>query len=1118
MALPKQNFVTVMDTLPPADRVTLANLETHKSLITCPKCTVKGTITYTGNTNASTPHPLFSCIACKQKISISSLQHEITQAKASGAIPIQIPYPTPEAPTTNPTKKTSTQNKHTRVESDDNLEMTRSKSTPTKNSKNNTNNDSNSTAILETLKALQQQLEEIKKENVQMKQQIQSANERNAQLEKKILALTKNEMLNDLQQQQQQQQQQYQQHQQKGEYDTRMEEDTEEFPPLSSNNNGSSASKYAHAYNSTMQDKIRKTNIKQKTKNNNNNIKNLKNNSTEPKKNINIAGAIRAFTAPNNDNQGYIYIYYPAKSRISRKQQRSNLKKLGVINGRILDIHYPARNVVALLVHINYKQELIDTLLKSKVSQIEKYDPTNPATITDPQYNSIRVEERGKLAEKKHNERIVRALPFIRHHISRSVAAFFVKEKLITTEQHENFITEWNKKFEQQTNKQKNNTPTPNNTTASNKPATPSPTEKKDESTPRKLNISCINANGKLREEAIDSTIYHCKNTDLLFITETWLPPTASNLPTDWTQYHQYGHPVSNSYRHERGISLFINPNLKYEKLYVDTTKPEYYIICTIDNLKIYCLYLPPTPSLENNQAIQIIESIPLSSNVIICGDLNARMGKVTGDSRWNTRGTKLCKTVREKGIINWNAKLQYKKYTRINFQVHNNTTENSIVDYFLSPNDLQQPTLTIRDDLAILGSDHKLMTLSFILIDHDVATAYITTFNNQIQEKNLINKLTTFLTYLATIADISSLLIENQQNNIDTIEYITEEFYNSIYHSLNTIITEADYRPKNWKWFWNKCLQGRANFRQACYTRWRKSVGFQSGIWWSRYKAADRELKKNIKQARAEAYQKFCTKLDDDHNAAIPIVKRIINSKNKNAHRYTTEEGPQHAVDSMAHYLEGIFDGRNLPQPQNKIIHTTNNTNTNNNNIHTNITETFNTYDFHDCPFQENHIYNAIKRLPNKKSPGSDHITSEMIKPIIDSSTTILKLLFRICWITGYTPELWRQSQIVPIYKGAGDQTMPSNYRPISLTSTFRKVMEYCLQDQLYQQTNFISIQQGGFKPKLSAMDHAVVLDELMHRFKINNNNNTSPAVITLDVAKAYDQCLRETIWNTMW
>lgn len=232
--------------------------------------------------------------------------------------------------------------------------MTRSKSTPTKNSKNNSNNSNNdnvSSSISETLKAAQQQLEEIKKENAQMKQQIQSANERNAQLKKKILSLTKNEMLSDLHQKQQQQQSQ-----QQNDYSTRIEEDTESFSPLPNNNKGSSASKYAHEYNSTMQDKIRNANFKEKTKNNNNNIKKLKNNTTKPKKNTNIAGAVRSFTAPNNANQRYTYVYYPAKSRISLKHQRNNLKKKGVINGLILDIYYPSRNVVALLVHVNYKQ------------------------------------------------------------------------------------------------------------------------------------------------------------------------------------------------------------------------------------------------------------------------------------------------------------------------------------------------------------------------------------------------------------------------------------------------------------------------------------------------------------------------------------------------------------------------------------------------------------------------------------------------------------------------------------------------------------------------------------------------------------------------------------------
>ena len=64
----------------------------------------------------------------------------------------------------------------------------------------------------------------------------------------------------------------------------------------------------------------------------------------------------------------------------------------------------------------------------------------------------------------------------------------------------------------------------------------------------RKLTIAHINANGKLRQEAIDSLLFYCKTVDLLFITETWLPP-GTILHTHWKHHHIYGEPVHNSPR-----------------------------------------------------------------------------------------------------------------------------------------------------------------------------------------------------------------------------------------------------------------------------------------------------------------------------------------------------------------------------------------------------------------------------------------------------------------------------------------------------------------------------------------------------------------------------------------
>ncbi|CAO3650004.1 unnamed protein product [Mucor hiemalis] len=77
-----------------------------------------------------------------------------------------------------------------------------------------------------------------------------------------------------------------------------------------------------------------------------------------------------------------------------------------------------------------------------------------------------------------------------------------------------------------------------------------------------------------------------------------------------------------------------------------------------MDDLVIYCFYLPPTPSLNDNLALDILKSLPLNNNnLILCGDFNARMGKLTGDHKWNTRGSKLATLIRHTGLFNWNSK-----------------------------------------------------------------------------------------------------------------------------------------------------------------------------------------------------------------------------------------------------------------------------------------------------------------------------------------------------------------------------------------------------------------------------------------------------------------------------
>ena len=647
----------------------------------------------------------------------------------------------------------------------------------------------------------------------------------------------------------------------------------------------------------------------------------------------------------------------------------------------------------------------------------------------------------------------------------------------------------------------------------------------------RKLNIACINANGKLRQETIDSVLFYCNSVDLLFVNETWLG-AGKTIPTHWKQYHIYGQPVENTHRYQMGISLFINPALPITKLYVDTQSSDYYMTCHFNGMKIYCLYLPPNPSLDNKTALQILESIPLGPSTIICGDINARIGRTSGDSRWNTRGPKFAKYIRENNLFNWNAIHQYGIPTRINYLESTNTTETSIVDYFLSCADLPQASLEVKTELAVLGSDHKMMIFSFAWLDHlynaDIDTPtplrkrwkikrlleqsvydeYITTLQRQLFSKKLHARSLEFLKYLAAMHDPTNITAPCS-DTIDTIESLTSDFYDCIYYALDKIVTISDSRPKTWTWFWNKNLQTSANYRQACYTRWRKAVGFAKPLWWSKYKDADAKLKSEVKKARALAFQQFCDTLDANPSDAAPTITRIVQSKTRAKHMFTSPEGPQKAVTIMSNYLEGIYDGKYIPQDKAIPIHLQPPTRAILADTH------LNDYDFEYCPFTLSSVKHAFKRLPGKKSPGVDHIISEVLSPVSHILSPILLNLFRASWLTGYTPLNWRISQVVSLFK-KGDPLDPSSYRPISLTSVFRKMMEYCLQQQLYDQTPFIDIAQGGFKPFLSSIDQAVCLDEIMHRY--HNQYYQYPAVAFLDIQKAYDTVDRDIIWDKLF
>ncbi|KAI9485505.1 MAG: hypothetical protein EXX96DRAFT_613374 [Benjaminiella poitrasii] len=86
------------------------------------------------------------------------------------------------------------------------------------------------------------------------------------------------------------------------------------------------------------------------------------------------AEAIRTFQSPSN-TQGFPHIFLPTKARMPVGQIRSRLRKLNIQNDRILDIHYPTRNVVALIVHNDFAFKLKESLAKYQIATLVDFDP-----------------------------------------------------------------------------------------------------------------------------------------------------------------------------------------------------------------------------------------------------------------------------------------------------------------------------------------------------------------------------------------------------------------------------------------------------------------------------------------------------------------------------------------------------------------------------------------------------------------------------------------------------------------------------------------------------------------------------------------------------------------------
>jgi len=114
--------------------------------------------------------------------------------------------------------------------------------------------------------------------------------------------------------------------------------------------------------------------------------------------------------------------------------------------------------------------------------------------------------------------------------------------------------------------------------------------------------------------------------------------------------------------------------------------------------------------------------------------------------------------------------------------------------------------------------------------------------------------------------------------------------------------------------------------------------------------------------------------------------------------------------------------------------------------------------------------IEKIIHSLKCKNSYGYDLISSRILKVSTPYVSSPLTYIFNKILSTGTFPNRLKFSEVKPLYK-EGDKTEFSNYRPISLLTSFSKIIEKIIYKRLYCHlinNNILVNEQFGFREKL--------------------------------------------------
>ncbi|CAM5122712.1 unnamed protein product [Eretmochelys imbricata] len=149
--------------------------------------------------------------------------------------------------------------------------------------------------------------------------------------------------------------------------------------------------------------------------------------------------------------------------------------------------------------------------------------------------------------------------------------------------------------------------------------------------------------------------------------------------------------------------------------------------------------------------------------------------------------------------------------------------------------------------------------------------------------------------------------------------------------------------------------------------------------------------------------------------------------------------------------------------------------------------------------------VRDYLEKLDVHKSMVPDELHPRVLKELAAVIAEPLAIIFENSWRMGEVPDDWKKANVVPIFK-KGKKEDPGNYRPVSLTSVPRKIMEQVLKESILKhlhERKVIKNSQHGFTKGRSCLTNLITFyDEIT----VSVDEGKAVDVLFLDFSKAFD------------